>query len=122
MTIAKVAEKYGLSTDTLRYYERVGLIAPVPRTKGGTRNYGEADCRAVEFTKCLRDAGVTVKVLAEYIAFFQKGDDTREERRGILAEQRKLLAARIAELQKVLDKLDSKIANYDAIILERRKP
>jgi len=73
MTIAEVGKKYGLSTDTLRYYERIGLLAPIPRTKGGIRDYGEIDCQAVEFIKCMRGAGVAIEALVEYVSLFQGG-------------------------------------------------
>ena len=53
MTIAQVSEKYGLTADTLRYYERIGLLPPVGRTAGGIRNYDESDCRWVEYIKCM---------------------------------------------------------------------
>ena len=121
MTIAEVGEKYGLSTDTLRYYERIGLLATVPRTKGGIRNYGEMDCLAVEFIKCMRGAGVAVEALIEYVALFQKGDSTRETRKDILREQRELLIARIAEMQGALDKLNFKIENYDTLVWDAEK-
>jgi len=121
MTITEVAEKYGLTTDTLRYYERIGIIAPVSRTKGGIRDYGEMDCRAVEFVKCMRSAGVAVEALVEYVELSQKGDSMREARKEILVEQRKLLTVRITELQKALEKLDFKIENYDTIILEAER-
>ena len=121
MTIAEVGEKYGLSTDTLRYYERIGLLAPIPRTKGGIRDYGEMDCRAVEFIKCMRGAGVAVEALIEYVALFQKGDSTREIRKDILREQRELLIARIAEMQGALDKLNFKIENYDTLVWDAEK-
>ena len=121
MTITEVAEKYGLSTDTLRYYERVGLIAPVQRTKGGIRNYGEIDCRAVEFIKCMRGAGVAIEALVEYVSLFQKGDKTRKARRDILLKERDLLMVRFTEMQKALDKLNFKIANYDTHVLSAEK-
>jgi len=121
MTIAEVAEKYGLSTDTLRYYERIGLLAPVPRTKGGIRDYEQIDCLAVDFIKCMRGAGVAVEALVEYVALFQKGDSTREARKDILREQRELLTARITEMQKALDKLNFKIENYDTLVWDAEK-
>jgi DNA-binding transcriptional MerR regulator len=121
MTIAEVAERYGLSTDTLRYYERIGLLAPVPRTKGGIRDYGEIDLMVVGFVKCMRSAGIPVESLIEYMALLQQGETTREIRKAILQEQRKLLAIRIAELQDTMDKLDFKIANYDTVILEAER-
>jgi DNA-binding transcriptional MerR regulator len=118
MTIAEVAEKYGLSTDTLRYYERIGLIPPVQRNKVGNRDYSETDCNRVEFVKCMRSAGIPVESLIEYVRLFLMGEETRETRKTILQEQRELLAARIAELQKTLEGLDFKIANFDARIGE----
>ena len=121
MTIAEVSEKYGLSTDTLRYYERIGLLAPVPRTKGGIRDYGQIDCLAVEFIKCMRGAGVAIEALVEYVSLFQKGDSTRETRKDILREQRELLIARIAEMQEALDKLNFKIENYDTLVWDAEK-
>lgn len=56
MTISEVSEKYGLTPDTLRYYERIGLIPPVPRTKSGLRDYDESSCNWIEFIKCMRGA------------------------------------------------------------------
>ena len=58
MTIKEVSEKYGISQDTLRYYERIGLIPRVKRTKGGVRDYDEVSCSWVELAKCMRSAGV----------------------------------------------------------------
>ena len=57
MTIKEVSEKYGISSDTLRYYERVGMIPPVERTEGGIRNYGEDDIKWVELVLCMRNRG-----------------------------------------------------------------
>lgn len=65
MTIAEVAKKYELTPDTLRYYERIGLLPNVNRTPGGIRDYNEEDCRWVEYIKCMRSAGVTVETLIE---------------------------------------------------------
>jgi DNA-binding transcriptional MerR regulator len=121
MTIAEVAKKYGLSIDTLRYYERIGLIPPVMRNKNGIRVYGEGDCSAVEFVKSMRAAGMSVETLIEYMRLLQEGEQTRETRKTILRKQRELLMGRIAELQGTLEKLDYKIDNYDTIIVEAEK-
>jgi len=121
MTISEVAERYGLTPDTLRYYERAGLIPPVPRTEGGQRDYTEESCRWVEFAKCMRGAGLPVEALAEYVALFRQGDATASQRLAILREQRALLAARMADMQATLDRLDYKIARYDAILLPREQ-
>ena len=62
MTIAQVSQKYGISADTLRYYERIGLLPPVGRTKSGIRDYTEEDCNWVNFIKCMRSAGLPVEI------------------------------------------------------------
>lgn len=113
MTIAEVSKKYDISSDTLRYYERVGLIPPVPRTSGGIRDYDEASCGWIELMKCLRAAGVQIEALVEYTALAQQGDDTQAQRKMILLEQRQQLEARIAGMQRSLDRLNQKIEWYD---------
>lgn len=113
MQIAEIAAKYRLTRDTLRYYERIGLIPPVNRTKGGIRDYTEEDERWVEFMTCMRSAGLSIEALVEYLALFRQGDATKVSRKALLLDQRKALAARVTELQETLDRLDAKIAHYD---------
>ena len=113
MTIAEVSKKYDISHDTLRYYERIGLIPPVPRTKSGIRNYDEASCGWVEMMKCMRKAGVQIEALIEYVDLFQNGDDTIEARKNILVDQREQLISRMEEMQESLERLNQKIENYD---------
>ena len=121
MKIAEVSEQYGLSSDTLRYYERVGLIPPVNRSESGIRDYNELDLRRVEFIKCMRSAGLPIEVLIEYVALVQKGDKTISARKEILKEQRELLRARMKEMQKTLDILDHKIEVYENAVLKKEK-
>src|SRR5512146_2903225 len=102
MKIAEVGERYGISLDTLRYYERIGLIPPVHRNEGGIRDYNDLDLRRVEFIKCMRSAGLSIEVLIEYVRLVQLGDETIEARKEILKEQRELLLVRMKELQKTL--------------------
>lgn len=117
MKIAEVSEKYGLSADTLRYYERVGLLPTVTRSESGIREFSEIDIRRVEFIKCMRSAGLPVEVLTEYMALVQEGDATVATRKAILVEQRELLRARMAEMQQTLDLLDHKINVYESKLL-----
>jgi DNA-binding transcriptional MerR regulator len=121
MKIAEVSERYCISSDTLRYYERIGLIPPVNRNGGGIRDYNEIDVRRVEFIKCMRSAGLPIETLIEYVALVQKGDQTIEARKDILIEQREHLVARMAEMQKTLDVLDYKIKVYENAVLKREK-
>ncbi len=121
MKIAEVSERYGLSLDTLRYYERIGLIPPVNRNESGIRDYNELDLRRVDFIKCMRSAGLPVEVLIEYVALVQKGDKTIDARKEILVEQREQLIARMNEMQKTLDILNHKIEVYEQAVLKKEK-
>lgn len=119
MTIAETSKKYNISADTLRYYERIGLIPPVPRTKGGIRDYDEDSCRWIELMKCLRSAGVQIEALIEYAALSRQGEGTEERRKAILIEQRQQLLERMEKMQKSLDRLNYKIENYEKILLNK---
>jgi DNA-binding transcriptional MerR regulator len=121
MKIAAVSEQYDISTDTLRYYERVGLIPPVNRNGSGIRDYSELDLRRVDFIKCMRSAGLPIEVLIEYVALVQQGDKTIEARKEILVEQRELLVARMEEMQKTLHILNHKIEVYENAVLKKEK-
>lgn len=116
MTIAETAEKFGLTADTLRYYEKVGLIPHIKRTSGGIRDYSEEDFKWIDFTKCMRAAGLEISVLAKYYELFQKGDSTKKARKQILIEQRNILQTRIDKELETLKRLNFKIENYDNII------
>jgi DNA-binding transcriptional MerR regulator len=117
MTIAEVAKKYDLTPDTLRYYERIGLIPGVSRTSGGIRDYQEEDCRWIEFIKCMRSAGLPVETLIEYVKLFQSGDETAQTRKELLVEQRDILKERISEMQSTLERLNAKIKRYEDVIV-----
>lgn len=113
MTIAEVGKIYGLSPDTLRYYERIGLLPPVNRNSSGNRDFTEKDCNWVNFIKCMRRAGLSIEVLIEYVSMFQEGESTIVTRKALLKEQRDKLAERITEMQKTLSYLEQKIDRYE---------
>ena len=121
MKIAEVSEQHKISSDTLRYYERAGLIPPVNRNGNGIRDYNELDIRRVEFIKCMRSAGLPIEVLIKYMGLVQQGDKTNEARKNILKEQRELLLMRMREMQKTLDILDHKIEVYENAVLKKEK-
>ena len=82
MTIAEVSRKYDISADTLRYYERIGLIPPVPRTRGGLRDYGEESCGWIQLMKCMRAAGemqASLDLLNQKIDRYEQGMMTAEQ-------------------------------------------
>lgn len=117
MTIAQVSRRYGLSADTLRYYERVGILPPVGRTPSGRRDYTPNDCGWIELACCMRAAGLPVESLADYVRLTLQGDDTIPARRQLLLAQRQRLQARQQALKDALDKLDCKIARYDEALV-----
>jgi DNA-binding transcriptional MerR regulator len=119
MTIAEVCTRFDLSHDTLRYYEKIGLIPTIQRRTSGIRNYNEEDCKWIEFIKCMRSAGLTIEFLTEYVRLFKEGESTLEKRRQILVEQREQLRNHMAEMQNTLDRLDRKVERYDTLVNEK---
>ena len=118
MTIAEVAKRFKLTTDTLRYYEKVGLVPRVQRSANGIRNYDEEDCNWVEFIKCMRDSGLSIATLVRYVKLFQDGDETRGERKSLLIEERQKLTMRMKDMQATLDRLNKKIERYESGVVE----
>jgi DNA-binding transcriptional MerR regulator len=118
MKISEVSDQCGVSSDTLRYYERIGLLPRVNRSDSGIRDYSDLDVRRVEFIKCMRSAGLPVEVLIRYYRLVQQGDETMEDRKAILVGQRAEIIARMEELQKTLDLLDYKISYYENAVLK----
>ena len=121
MTIAEVSKKYDLTADTLRYYERIGLLPVVNRGNSGNRDYTEENCRCVQFIKCMRNAGLSIEVLIEYVTLFQLGDETVGIRKELLMEQRKHIVEKIEELKNTLSYLDKKIDGYEDNMLKFEK-
>ena len=120
MKIAEVSKTYGMSADTLRYYERIGLLPGVTRNSSGVRDYSEQDCARVQFVKCMRGAGVSIEALIEYMDLFEQGECTAVARKILLEEQRELVRKRIADMQAGLDRLDAKIENYEEMLAAGR--
>ena len=121
MTIAEVSKKYEITPDTLRYYERIGLIPPVPRTSSGIRNYDKESCGWIELMKCMRKAGVQVEALIEYVDLFRQGDSTIDARKALLVEQRSRLQERMADMQASLERLNDKIDRYEQGLMTAEK-
>ncbi len=116
MTIKEVQEKYGISGDTLRYYERVGMIPPVTRTASGIRNYTEQDLSWVELVLCMRNAGLKIEAIIEYVRLFQMGDATFEARLNLLKEQRDALIDQKQKINAMMERLNYKIARYEIAV------
>ncbi|MGN8817231.1 MerR family transcriptional regulator [Oribacterium sp. HCP28S3_H8] len=116
MTIKEVCEKFNLSPDTLRYYERAGVIPEVRRTKGGIRDYSQDDVNWVENAVCMRGAGVPIEMLIEYVRLFQMGDETIEARRDLLLEVRSEIQKKLDQYQETMNRLNYKISRYEEAV------
>lgn len=113
MTIKEVAERTGLTPDTLRWYEKIGLLAPVRKT-GGRRNYSEREVRWIGYIKCMRRAALPVDAILEYIRIYRKNaPDSKAKRRAILVQQYELLRKDLEERQRALEYLRLKIDWFD---------
>ena len=113
MTIKEVSEKYGISQDTLRYYERVNVIPAVTRTSGGIRDYQEEDLKWVELAVCMRNAGLPIESLIEYQRLFQAGDSTIPVRLDLLKDQMDVLQKQKAQIEETMARLSYKISRYE---------
>lgn len=119
MKIAEVSQQCHISPDTLRYYERIGLLPPISRNANGIRDYSELDLKRIEFIKCMRLAGLPIELLIEYYSLVQQGNETSATRKAILEEQQERLITKRDELQKTLDLLAYKISVYEELILQK---
>lgn len=116
MTITEVSKKYDITADTLRYYERVGMIPPVTRTASGIRDYQEIDLSWVGLAKCMRSAGLPVEAMIEYVRLFQEGDSTIPARLQLLIEQRESLLEQKKQIEDTLERLNYKISRYEVAV------
>lgn len=113
MTIKEVSEKYGLSQDTLRYYERVNVIPAVTRTSGEIRDYQEEDLKWVELAVCMRSAGLPIESIIEYQRLFQEGDETIPARLDLLNDQMEILQKQKNQIEETMKRLSYKISRYE---------
>ena len=108
MTIAEVSKKYEMSPDTLRYYERIGLIPQVPRNKSGIRDYDETSIQWIELAMRFKKAGMSLENIREYIQLSLKGESTKDERWNILLDTKSQIEQKMNDLQETLD-----VINYN---------
>ena len=121
MTIAEVSKKYNVTPDTIRYYEKIGLLPTIPRTKNGIRNFDEQSCRWLEFIKCMRSAGMEIEILMQYISLYRKGKSIVNERKKLLEGQREKLLEKQKNINQTIERLNYKIELYEEITSGKRK-
>ena len=119
MTIAEVSKKFGISSTTLRYYEKIGLMNPVAKNISGHRDYQEPDLRRINFIKCMRTSGMTVEQIKTYVDLFHEGEHTIPQRKELLITQLANLKQQVEELQTVIQYLENKIDNYEDTLVKR---
>ena len=108
-SIQDVSNKTGLSTHTLRYYEKEGLISGVERSQGGFRQYTDEDLERLGLIRCLKNTGMSIQEIARFVHLTHEGDHTLEERVELLREHRERVLERMAEMQEHLDKVTWKL-------------
>lgn len=121
MLIAEVCKKYNIPADTIRYYERIGLLPKIPRSENGIRNFDDESCRWIEFIKCMRNAGMEIEILLEYVELFKKGKSTVLARKKLLEEQKTKLEEKQKNINETIDRLNYKLKLYDEIVSGKRK-
>ncbi|MEU0279368.1 MULTISPECIES: MerR family transcriptional regulator [unclassified Streptomyces] len=111
ITPAAAADRTGVSIDTLRYYEREGLIGPIGRSAGGRREYTDDDIFWIGLVTCFREAGLGIADLRGFVALLRAEQPPREKVT-FLREHRATLEQRVAALRRAMEVLDGKIAYY----------
>ncbi len=116
MTIKEVSEQYRISQDTLRYYERVGMIPAVARTAAGNRDYGKEDLDWIKLILCMRGAGLPIESIRRYVELCQQGESTISDRLQLLKDQYQVLAGQRQQIDTMLERLGYKIGRYAAAV------
>lgn len=112
MVIGRVAARVGLSIDTIRYYERAGLMPLIARAPNGHRRYAEEDLGWITLLKCLRATGMPISEMRRYADLVGQGDPTVTQRREMLEDHRSNLRRRLREIEELMPVLDAKISTY----------
>jgi DNA-binding transcriptional MerR regulator len=115
LPIQQVAAKTGLSIHTLRYYERLGLMASISRLPNGHRRYSEVDLEWIDFLKCLRETAMPIAEMQHFAEITRQGESTVRERREFLEAHQRKVSLDLQEMQRTLAIIDTKIAHYRSL-------
>jgi DNA-binding transcriptional MerR regulator len=118
-TIQDASEETGVSRDTLRYYERVGILPGIARSASGHRRFSDEDMGWIKLVQCLRATGMPIEDLHAYAELAQQGDATAAERLRLLHEHKRRIEADMQELATALELVDHKIEGYDRLLADR---
>src|SRR6476469_3987324 len=114
-TIQRAAEETGLSADTLRYYERIGILPGIGRSESGHRRFTDDDMGWIKLVQCLRATGLPLEDLHRYAELVQAGEHTASERLAILEAHKARIGSEMGELSIALERVDRKISGYNAL-------
>ena len=115
-SIGQVAQKTGLSTHTLRYYEKEGLLPFVKKSGSGLRIFSDSDLGWLAMIVCLKEPGMPLKGIKQYIDWFIEGDSTLQNRLDMFRAQKTHIEEQIAQLQKHMEKINYKIKLYEEAV------
>jgi len=119
MTIGEISQEIGLSADILRYYEKIGLLPNVPRDNSGKRNYDENFINWIKFIQILKNSGMSLNDIIEYINLAKCGNNTYQERKNLLIKSKQILLEKMSNLQSMIEKANYQINNYDNILVPK---
>lgn len=115
-SIGKVAAKTGLTVHTLRYYEKEGLLPFVRKSSSGLRMFSDNDLSWLSLIECLKETGMSLKGIKQYIDWFREGDSTLPQRLEMFKQQQLKVLAQIEQFQKYLQKIDYKVRLYEEAV------
>ncbi|QNQ82216.1 MerR family transcriptional regulator [Lactobacillus sp. PV012] len=121
LTITQVSKKYDIKPDTLRYYERIGLLPTVPRKSNGNRYFSEGMQGWIEMIVCLRHSSVPIEKLIDYADMLRAGDETLQAREELLKEQLIELENKKNDLNRSIERLKHKISLYESGEIKQNK-
>lgn len=111
-TISEVAKKTNLTAYTLRYYDNEGLLPFLEKTEKGTRCFKDSDLAWLDVIECLKSSGMSIKDIKNFICWTTEGDSTLQQRYDMFAERKMIVEKKMAEFQKILNKLNFKCWYY----------
>ncbi|NYH54643.1 MULTISPECIES: MerR family transcriptional regulator [Nocardiopsis] len=118
-TPGEIAERFDLTLDTLRYYEKAGLLRRVDRSPNGHRRYRADDVELLNMIRCLRDTDMPIARLRDFAELVREGDHTIPSRLDVLQSHQRRLDERIAEMRRCQAAIQHKIDYYLGVLAER---
>ncbi|WP_367566272.1 MerR family transcriptional regulator [Lacrimispora sp.] len=117
-TITQAAQRCGLTAHTLRFYDKEGLLPYVDRTPRGIRSFKESDFEWLQVINCLKDTGMPIKKIKEFIDFCMQGDETLPQRLEIIRNHKKDVEVQMAQLKEHMETIDYKLRYYETAVAE----